>query len=478
MAKQWHPKNPRPEGYIPTGGRKHKVSTGESLATIAKANGISEDDLNQFTFGTKIPEEINWYLQHRVGCKKETSDHLNWMFTNDASPGIIYLPPLPPGAKPPVAPARPPSIGPAQPALQPVPATLAMPDMEIKYEIDLPKTKPVGPVSSPVLVSISGKIVVKGTLKVDGSHSKISATTSGKAEVELKFKEKFGELKMKAGFKPGEATKVGLEWTPNNIPIAIEFAANADLAKPFTVSGKWKDAIKIVDFKLDEHQNFTGTITPQLDFNFSPNPAWPGWQAAARIAAQGGRAALQTGANAVRGIFIAEEAGTLTAVGVAAVAVGITAAMVGWVAFGFYQMDKAHRTGATLSIKYGFAGGYASALAELTSDTPTVSRAEVTRWLSIDWEASLRLFIDVNTNGDPSGQIVSSEDVKTLGKAAIAQDVDEYIKKNGVPAWDAIKKKHQKLYGATYMERRERYSRMLMLQIQSGRDPIGVPILQ
>ncbi len=478
MAKQWRPKNLLPQGYVPPGGRKHNVVTGESLRSIAQANGISEDELNQFNFGTKIPEEINWYLQHRVGCKRETPDHLNWMFTTDASPGIIYLPPLPPGAKPPVGPTPTPTVGAAKPALEPVPATLAMPDMEVKYEIELPKTKPIGPATSPVLVSISGKIVAKGTLKVDGSHSKISASASGKADIELKFKEKFGELKMKAGVTPGSVSKVGLEWTSYNIPIAIEFAANADLSRPFTLSGKRKNAIPLVDFKLDEHQTFSGTIEPQLDFIFFPNPAWPGWATAARAAAQGGRAAFQCGANAVRGIFIAEEAGTLTAVGVAAVAVAVTAALVGWVAFGFYQLGKAHRTGRSLAIKYGFAGGYASALAEFTSSAPTVPRAEVERWLSIDWEASLRLFVDVYVEESSPGVTVSTEDVRILGKAAVAQDIDEYIKKNGLPAWDIIRKKHQKLYGAGYMERKDRYFRMLMLQIQSGRDPIGIPILQ
>src|SRR5260370_17329517 len=206
VAPQWRPKNLLRQGYVPPGGRKHNVVTGESLRSIAQANGISEDELNQFNFGTKIPEEINWYLQHRVGCKKETPDHLNWMFTRDASPGIIYLPPLPPGAKPPVGPSPTPTVGAAKPALQPVPATLAMPDLEVKYEIELPKTEPIGPVTSPVLVSISGKIVAKDTLKVDGSHSKISASTPAKPDPHLKFTQKLADLKMQPPLKPPSAS--------------------------------------------------------------------------------------------------------------------------------------------------------------------------------------------------------------------------------------------------------------------------------
>ena len=479
MAKQLRPQSPLPSNYLPPGGRKYKVSTGESLDTIARANGMSEHDLNQFNFATTIPEEINWYLQHRVGCKRETHDHLNWMFTTDAFPGVIYLPPLPPGAKPPVAPVWSSTVGPAAPALAPIPATLALPDEEFKYEFELPKTKPVGPTYSPVLVSLSGKIVAKGTLKVDGSHSKISGSLNkGKADFEVRFKEKFGEVKFKAGIKPGELSKLGLEWTPNKIPISIEFAANADLSKPFSVSVKWKNAISLPDFRVTEHETFSGTIEPQIDFNFSPNPAWPGWRVAAQAAAQGGRAALQAGANAVRGIFIAEEAGTLTAVGAATLVVGVAAAFIGWVAFGLYEIGKAHHDGRVLAIKYAFASGYASELADLTSDSPSTGTARAQQLLEIDWEASFRLYLDVYGEHNPGGITFPGEHVNTCGRAAIAQDVVEFVEKNGMPAWDAIRKKHQKLYGASFSYRRDAYFRMLMLQIHSGASRIGIPILR
>jgi hypothetical protein len=35
---------------------------------------------------------VNWYLRRNVGCNVPTPDGLNWMFSDSASPGLIYLP--------------------------------------------------------------------------------------------------------------------------------------------------------------------------------------------------------------------------------------------------------------------------------------------------------------------------------------------------------------------------------------------------
>ena len=480
MAKQRAPKNPLPPNYIPPAAQRHEVVAGESLASIAQANGMTENELNIFNFGTTVPEEINWYLEHRVKCKKQTHDHMNWMFTTESPRLFIYLPAAKSSDKPPrgtPGSRSPLATGPDHLGAQPVAAVLAGPDVEARYEIPLPTIVVVVPVTSPVLVSVSGKIVAKGYVKADGSHSKISVTTD-KADIELRFKEKFGEVKLKTSITPGHISKVGLEWTPNDIPIGIEFAANADYTKPFTLAGKWKNAIKLDDFKLGDHLTFSGSIDPQLEFNFAPNPAWPGWQATARAALQGGRVALQSGANAVRGVFIAEEAGTLTAVGAATLAVAVAAGYVAFVAFGLYQIGKAHRTGRILAVRYAFAGGYASVLTGFTSDVWTFRRDEVERWLSIDWKRGLSMLTSIYVNGSSTGEAAYIPDLETMGKAAIAQDIDDYIKKNGMPAWDKIRKKHQSLYGTSYMDRRSRYFLMLRQQIESGRETVGIPILQ
>jgi hypothetical protein len=48
--------------------------------------------LIEFNFKTQNPEEINWYLRRNVGCKKQTRDGKNWMFSTNAAPGVIYRP--------------------------------------------------------------------------------------------------------------------------------------------------------------------------------------------------------------------------------------------------------------------------------------------------------------------------------------------------------------------------------------------------
>jgi hypothetical protein len=86
------PRIPLAINYIPTGSRPYRVKANDDLHSIAKANGISEAQLLKFNFNTTDAAEVNWYLRRTVGCKKATADGKNWMFTSDATPGIIYIP--------------------------------------------------------------------------------------------------------------------------------------------------------------------------------------------------------------------------------------------------------------------------------------------------------------------------------------------------------------------------------------------------
>jgi len=86
------PANPVSRNYIPRGGTPYPVKTDDDLASIAKANGLSEAQLTYFNFKTTNPAEINWYLQRNVGCTKSTRDGKNYMFSSDDHPGIIYIP--------------------------------------------------------------------------------------------------------------------------------------------------------------------------------------------------------------------------------------------------------------------------------------------------------------------------------------------------------------------------------------------------
>lgn len=60
-------------------------------------------------FRTRNPSEVNWYLRNHVGCSRKTKDGLNWIFSNDANPGIIYVPERVIEMPPMVITAKPPS---------------------------------------------------------------------------------------------------------------------------------------------------------------------------------------------------------------------------------------------------------------------------------------------------------------------------------------------------------------------------------
>jgi hypothetical protein len=71
---------------------KHKVKTGESIASLAKGAGISWQDLAKFNWGTDVPDEINKHLRDEVGCSKKTPDGFNYVFDDSDKPGIVYIP--------------------------------------------------------------------------------------------------------------------------------------------------------------------------------------------------------------------------------------------------------------------------------------------------------------------------------------------------------------------------------------------------
>jgi hypothetical protein len=70
----------------------HKVKDGESIDSIARANGWTWKELAKFNFGTDVPNEINKHLVKDVGCWKKTKDGYNYQFTDRDTPGIMYVP--------------------------------------------------------------------------------------------------------------------------------------------------------------------------------------------------------------------------------------------------------------------------------------------------------------------------------------------------------------------------------------------------
>lgn len=72
--------------------KEHKVRTGESLKSIAEANGLTWQVLAEFNWGTAVPDEINEHLRDEVGCTKKTPDGYNYVFDDTDEPGILYIP--------------------------------------------------------------------------------------------------------------------------------------------------------------------------------------------------------------------------------------------------------------------------------------------------------------------------------------------------------------------------------------------------
>ena len=71
---------------------EHKVKTGETLKSVAEANGMTWQQLTEFNWNTSVPDQVNVHLRDEVGCRKKTADGKNYVFDNADEPGVIYVP--------------------------------------------------------------------------------------------------------------------------------------------------------------------------------------------------------------------------------------------------------------------------------------------------------------------------------------------------------------------------------------------------
>jgi hypothetical protein len=89
------PANPVARNYTPANGRKYRVQIGDSWTSLAATVGKTPWDLIRYNYPTLPPDlqlaakEVNWYLQHYVGCTMLTPDGRNYRFS---PPGEIWLP--------------------------------------------------------------------------------------------------------------------------------------------------------------------------------------------------------------------------------------------------------------------------------------------------------------------------------------------------------------------------------------------------
>jgi len=65
----------------------------DTWESVADRFMVDVNELIYFNFLTTQPDEVNWYLRHYVGCNKVSPSGNNWMFSNSANPGFIFIPP-------------------------------------------------------------------------------------------------------------------------------------------------------------------------------------------------------------------------------------------------------------------------------------------------------------------------------------------------------------------------------------------------
>ncbi len=85
--------HPLPTDYVPSLGRQYKVVDGDTWKTLAFHYFINPETLIWFNFQTLNTDEVNWYLYRNVGCRRESADRFNYIFSTADKPGFIYIPP-------------------------------------------------------------------------------------------------------------------------------------------------------------------------------------------------------------------------------------------------------------------------------------------------------------------------------------------------------------------------------------------------
>jgi len=117
MPLEKKPTVPFPPAYAPPKSKPYRVKTGDDWYSVASAHGLLARDLIHFNYGTYDPKEVNYYLRANVGCVLPTHDKLNWKFSSEATPGLIYLPMKADWKRPSFPPVPP------EPVVPPVPVT-------------------------------------------------------------------------------------------------------------------------------------------------------------------------------------------------------------------------------------------------------------------------------------------------------------------------------------------------------------------
>jgi hypothetical protein len=85
-----------PNFWLRQGGRPYKPKDypkQEDWESVARKFNVAVRELIVFNCLTTDPKVVNWCLRNYTGCVKPSRSGNNWMFSNKARPGIIYIPP-------------------------------------------------------------------------------------------------------------------------------------------------------------------------------------------------------------------------------------------------------------------------------------------------------------------------------------------------------------------------------------------------
>jgi len=89
-AFDWQP--PMSVPYKVKGSNDKNNPKRDTWISVGRQYNVDVKKLIWFNFQTENPDEVNWYLRRNVGCNVPTPNGRNWMFSDSASPGFIYLP--------------------------------------------------------------------------------------------------------------------------------------------------------------------------------------------------------------------------------------------------------------------------------------------------------------------------------------------------------------------------------------------------
>ncbi len=131
---------------------------------------------------------------------------------------------------------------------------------------------------------------------------------------------------------------------------------------------------------------------------------------------------------------------------------------------GLVQAGEALLSGRGLAVLYKFASGYATRLADLTSNSPDLSNSTFNTLKYLDWKTVLKEQGDhyINNRSRLSTELNA---VEQAGEAAILQSVLRFGETRGEDAWYDVKSKHRTQLGESKTARYDYYWRTLKRQI-------------